>query len=42
MPFVVGGISEGSKNTALQAKDIILALNNEPAKYDQAKAILEI
>jgi regulator of sigma E protease len=28
------------KNTALQAKDIILALNNEPAKYfDQAKAI---
>jgi regulator of sigma E protease len=42
MPFVVGGISEGSKNTALQAKDIILALNNEPAKYfDQAKAILE-
>jgi regulator of sigma E protease len=26
----------------LQAKDIILALNNEPAKYfDQAKAILE-
>ncbi|MFV8331779.1 RIP metalloprotease RseP [Flavobacterium sp. GSP14] len=42
MPFVVGGISEGSKNTALQAKDIILALNNEPAKYfDQAKAILK-
>jgi regulator of sigma E protease len=41
MPFVVG-ISEGSKNTTLQAKDIILALNNEPAKYfDQAKAILE-
>jgi regulator of sigma E protease len=33
---------EGSKNTTLQAKDIILALNNEPAKYfDQAKAILE-
>jgi regulator of sigma E protease len=29
--------SEGSKNTTLQAKDIILALNNEPAKYfDQA------
>lgn len=42
MPFVVGGISEGSKNTALQPKDVILALNNEPAKYfDQAKAILE-
>jgi regulator of sigma E protease len=30
------------KNTYLQAKDIILALNNEPAKYfDKAKAILE-
>jgi hypothetical protein len=30
------------KNTTLQAKDIILALNNEPAKYfDQAKAILK-
>ncbi|WP_296682993.1 RIP metalloprotease RseP [Flavobacterium sp.] len=42
MPFVVGSISEGSKNTALQSKDIVLRLNEEPAKYlDQAKVILE-
>lgn len=42
MPFVVGAISEGSKNTTLQAKDIVLRLNEEPAKYfDQAKTILE-
>ena len=42
MPFVVGGISEGSKNTALQAKDIFISLNGQPAKYfDQAKTILE-
>jgi regulator of sigma E protease len=42
MPFVVGAISEGSKNTALQPKDIVLRLNEEPAQYmDQAKAILE-
>ena len=42
MPFVVGAISEGSKNTALQPKDVVIALNGQPAKYfDQAKAILE-
>lgn len=42
MPFVVGAISEGSKNTTLQAKDIVLRLNEEPAKYfDQAKTILD-
>ncbi|MEY4433690.1 MAG: hypothetical protein RLZZ44_1824 [Bacteroidota bacterium] len=42
MPFVVGAISEGSKNTTLQPKDIVLRLNEEPAKYlDQAKTILE-
>jgi len=42
MPFVVGAVSEGSKNTALQPKDIVLRLNEEPAKYlDQAKTILE-
>ncbi|MEN9655357.1 MAG: hypothetical protein RL311_265 [Bacteroidota bacterium] len=42
MPFVVGAISEGSKNTALHPKDIVLRLNEEPAQYmDQAKAILE-
>ena len=42
MPFVVGAVSEESKNTALQPKDIVLRLNEEPAKYmDQAKSILE-
>lgn len=42
MPFVVGAVSEGSKNTTLQSKDIVLRLNEEPAKYmDQAKTILE-
>ena len=42
MPFVVGAVSDGSKNTALQPKDIVLRLNEEPAKYlDQAKTILE-
>jgi regulator of sigma E protease len=42
MPFVVGAVSDGSKNTTLQPKDIVLRLNEEPAKYlDQAKTILE-
>ncbi len=42
MPFVVGAVSEGSKNTTLQPKDIVLRLNEEPAKYmDQARTILE-
>ena len=42
MPFVVGAVSEGSKNSTLQPKDIVLRLNEEPAKYiDQAKTILE-
>lgn len=42
MPFVVGAVSPDSKNTALQPKDIILALNGQPTKYfDQAKAVLE-
>ena len=42
MPFVVGAISEDSKNTALQPKDVVLTLNGQQAKYfDQAKAILE-
>lgn len=41
MPFAVGSVVEGSKNTALQPKDIILRLNEEPAKYfDQLKTIL--
>jgi regulator of sigma E protease len=42
MPFVVGALAPDSKNTALQPKDIILALNGQPTKYfDQAKAVLE-
>lgn len=42
MPFVVGAVSEESKNKTLQPKDVVLRLNEEPAKYlDQAKAILE-
>jgi regulator of sigma E protease len=41
MPFSVGAVAEGSKNTALQPKDVILRLNEEPAKYfDQLKTIL--
>lgn len=41
MPFAVGSVVEGSKNTALQPKDLILRLNEEPAKYfDQLKTIL--
>ena len=42
MPFVVGAVSEESKNQTLQPKDVVLRLNEEPAKYfDQAKIILE-
>ena len=42
MPFVVGAVSEESKNKTLQPKDVVLRLNEEPSKYlDQAKAILE-
>ncbi len=42
IPFVVGGVDDDSKNKDLQPKDIVLRLNEEPAKYvDQAKAILE-
>ena len=42
MPFVISAVSDGSKNTALQPKDIVLRLNEEPAKYfDQAKTILD-
>jgi regulator of sigma E protease len=36
-------VFEGSKNTVLQAKDIVISLNGQPAKYfDQAKTILKI
>lgn len=42
MPFVIGAISDESTNTELKAKDVVLTLNGESAKYfDQAQAILE-
>lgn len=42
MPFVVGAVSPESKNTKLQSKDLILALNGQPIRYfDQAKVVLE-
>jgi regulator of sigma E protease len=42
MPFVVGSVDDDSKNKDLQPKDIVLRLNEEPAKYfDQAKTILD-
>lgn len=42
MPFVIGAIAEDSKNTALQAKDVVLSLNGQKTKYfDEAKTILD-
>ena len=42
VPFVVGALSEDSKNTALQPKDILLSLNGQKMKYlDEAKTILD-
>ena len=42
VPFVVGAVSEGSKNTALHPKDILLSLNGQKMKYlDEAKSILD-
>ena len=42
MPFVISGVSEGSANTALEPKDVVLALNGQKVKYiDEAKAILD-
>lgn len=41
MPFVVGSLQEGSKNTSLKPKDLLVTLNGQQAKYyDQVKAIL--
>ena len=42
MPFVVGGLSDTSKNKeVLKAKDIIVSLNGTPIKYfDQAGSLL--
>ncbi|WP_166921548.1 RIP metalloprotease RseP [Flavobacterium poyangense] len=42
IPFVIGNVSDNSKNTALKPKDILLALNGQKVKYlDEAKTILE-
>ncbi|EIA10037.1 RIP metalloprotease RseP [Flavobacterium frigoris] len=42
MPFVISGVSEGSVNTALEPKDLVLALNGQKIKYfDEAKTILD-
>ena len=41
-PFAITSISEGSLNTNLQPKDIILSLNGVPTKYyDQVTYVLE-
>jgi len=42
MPFVISGVLEGSVNTALEPKDLVLALNGQKTKYlDEVQAILE-
>jgi regulator of sigma E protease len=42
MPFAISAVSDGSKNTALQPKDILLSLNGQKIKYfDEAKTILD-
>ncbi|WP_016988911.1 RIP metalloprotease RseP [Flavobacterium sp. ACAM 123] len=41
-PFVIGAVTDESTNEELQAKDVVVTLNGQAAKYiDQAKAILE-
>ena len=41
-PFVIGNVADESKNTLLQPKDIVVALDGQPTKYfDQAKTVLE-
>ena len=42
MPFAIGAIAPESKNTALEPKDIMIALNGQKIKYfDEAKTILD-
>ena len=42
MPFVVSKVSEGSVNTSLKPKDLIVSLNGQKVKYyDEAKVVLE-
>jgi regulator of sigma E protease len=41
MPFVIAGVSEGSVNTSLESKDLVL-LDGQKIKYfDEAKTILD-
>jgi regulator of sigma E protease len=40
MPFVIAGVSEGSVNTSLESKDLVLSLMVKKIKYfDEAKTI---
>ena len=42
MPFVIGSLQDGSQNTSLKPKDLLITLNGKEAKYfDQVKGILE-
>ncbi|MFW0737469.1 RIP metalloprotease RseP [Flavobacterium sp.] len=42
IPFAVANVTEESGNTALKAKDLIVSLNGQDARYyDQVKSILE-
>jgi regulator of sigma E protease len=42
MPFVIAGVSEGSVNTALESKDLVIALNGQKTKYlDEVTTILD-
>jgi regulator of sigma E protease len=42
MPFAITSISEGSVNTALQPKDIIVSLNGQPTRYyDEVTEVLK-
>jgi regulator of sigma E protease len=41
-PFVIGAVTDESTNKELLAKDIVVSINGQPAKYmDEAKIILE-
>jgi regulator of sigma E protease len=42
MPFVIGAVTDESTNKELQAKDVVVSLNGQSAKYmDEAKTILK-
>jgi len=42
IPFAVAGLEDGSANTALKPKDILVSINGQDARYyDQVKTILE-